>query len=77
MPGLLEFIRYGLSEERSPERIMLRLRRKFPDNRDIHVCTETIYQAISAQAKGELKREVGRSLRTGTNAVPGSASRWS
>ena len=30
----------------------------FPDNEDMHACTETIYQTIYIQGKGELGREL-------------------
>ncbi|OXM99236.1 transposase [Bifidobacterium vansinderenii] len=65
VPGLLDYIRRRLSDEWSPEQIMLRLRRDFPDNEAMHVCTETIYQAIYVQARGELRRGVAGALRSG------------
>ncbi|WP_456297852.1 transposase, partial [Bifidobacterium vansinderenii] len=36
VPGLLDYIRRRLSDEWSPEQIMLRLRRDFPDNEAMH-----------------------------------------
>ncbi|PWG66044.1 IS30 family transposase [Bifidobacterium callitrichidarum] len=68
VPGLLDYIRDGLRAHWSPEQIGGMLRRDFPDNGDMHVCTETIYQAIYVQAKGELRREVSRALRSGRTA---------
>lgn len=65
VPGLLDRIRAGLASRWSPEQIARRLRLDFPDNGDMHVCTETIYQAIYVQARGELRRDVARALRSG------------
>ncbi|WP_420829291.1 IS30 family transposase [Bifidobacterium callimiconis] len=67
-PGLLDYIRAGLEARWSPEQIAGRLRADFPDNDGMHVCTETIYQAIYVQARGELRRDVARALRTGRAA---------
>ncbi|PLS25801.1 IS30 family transposase [Bifidobacterium imperatoris] len=65
VPGLLDYIRDGLKRHWSPEQIAGRLREDFPHNEDMHICTETIYQAIYVQARGELREEVSRALRTG------------
>ncbi|WP_240811855.1 IS30 family transposase [Bifidobacterium ramosum] len=63
--SLFVYIREGLGRHWSPEQIARRLRFDFPDNGDMHVCTETIYQAIYVQAKGELKKDVAKALRSG------------
>ena len=65
VPGLLDYIRSGLKAHWSPEQIAGRLRADFPDNEDMHVCAETIYQAIYVQAKGELKKDIAKALRSG------------
>nr|WP_100513640.1 IS30 family transposase [Bifidobacterium simiarum] len=65
VPGLLGYIREGLASHWSPEQIARRLRIDFPDNGDMHVCAETIYQAIYVQARGEPGRDVARALRGG------------
>jgi len=54
-----------LAERRSPEQIAGRLRREFPDDPEMHVSTETIYQSLYVQSRGALKQELTRYLRTG------------
>lgn len=62
---LRAFVQVELSLKRSPEQIVGRLRREFPDRPEMRVSHETIYQAIYLLARGGLKREVERALRTG------------
>jgi IS30 family transposase len=49
----------------SPEQIARRLRQEFPDQPEMHVSHETIYQSIYVQGRGGLKRELAKHLRTG------------
>lgn len=49
----------------STEQISQSLRRSFPDRPEMHVCHETIYQALYVQGRGELRRELTKALRTG------------
>ena len=49
----------------SPEQIAGRLRIEFPDDPEMRVSPETIYQSLYVQARGGLKRELTGYLRTG------------
>jgi transposase, IS30 family len=64
-PELRETVQAGLDRRWSPEQIVRRLRRDFPDRPEMHVTHETIYQALYVQGRGELRRELSRALRTG------------
>ena len=55
----------GLKERLSPEQIAGRLKVDFPDDLEMRVSPETIYQALYVQARGGLKRELTAFLRTG------------
>ncbi len=54
-----------LARKYSPEQIAGRLRVKFPDQREMRVSTETIYQSLYVQSRGALRRDLARCLRTG------------
>lgn len=45
-----------------------RLAAEYPDNEGMNASTETIYQAIYIQAKGQLKRDISQQLRSGRAA---------
>ncbi|GAA1277707.1 hypothetical protein GCM10009658_19420 [Planotetraspora silvatica] len=64
-PELRAYIQDHLHKRWSPEQICQSLRRSFPDRPEMHVCHETIYQALYVQGRGELRRELARALRTG------------
>ena len=49
----------------SPEQIARRLREDFPDDAEMWVSHETIYQSLYVQGRGALRRELTRQLRTG------------
>ena len=49
----------------SPEQISHRLRLDFPDDEQMRVSHEAIYQSLSVQGRGALRRELSACLRTG------------
>src|SRR5687768_10323358 len=63
--ALREIVQDDLRRRYSPEQIAGRLRRRFPDQPEMWVSTETIYQSLYVQSRGALKRELTRYLRTG------------
>jgi transposase, IS30 family len=62
---LRELVQDDLRRRFSPEQIAGRLRRRFPDDPEMWVSPETIYQSLYVQSRGALKRELTRYLRTG------------
>ena len=54
-----------MEQRHSPEQIAGRLREDFPDDPEMQVSHETIYQALYVQPRGELARLVKTALRTG------------
>jgi transposase, IS30 family len=62
---LREVVQAGLEEEHSPEQIANRLPLDHPDDPELRVSHETIYQALYVQGRGELRRDLHRRLRTG------------
>ena len=53
-----------LAERWSPQQIAGRLRRTYPDDEEMQVSHETIYLKLFIQARGGLKRELTKHLRT-------------
>ncbi|AEY85361.1 transposase [Streptomyces hygroscopicus subsp. jinggangensis 5008] len=64
-PQLRDFIQRHLDIRWSPEQICQALRTQFPRRPEMHVVHETIYQALYAQGRGELRRALAQALRTG------------
>jgi transposase, IS30 family len=64
-PRLHAEVSARLAKRWSPEQIARTLRRDFPDQPELHVSHETIYQALYVQGRGQLRRELTRCLRTG------------
>jgi transposase, IS30 family len=63
--ALRAIVQDDLTRRYSPEQIAGRLRRRFPDDPEMWVSTETIYQSLYVQSRGALRRELTRYLRTG------------
>ena len=62
---LREQVQDDLQRRYSPEQITGRLRRQFPEDREMWLSTETIYQSLYVQSRGALRRDLARCLRTG------------
>jgi transposase, IS30 family len=62
---LRDEVNRGLEQLWSPLAIAQRLALDFPDDPEMRVSHETIYQSLFVQGRGELRRELARCLRTG------------
>jgi IS30 family transposase len=62
---LREKVEQDLEKKYSPQQIVGRLRLEFPDDPEMRVSTETIYQSLYVQSRGALRRELTACLRTG------------
>jgi transposase, IS30 family len=62
---LRELVQAKLKERLGPKQISVELRQEFPDNPEMWVSHETIYQSIYVQGRGALRRELAVHLRTG------------
>ena len=63
-PELRRLVFERLRRDHSPQQIAGWLRIEYPDNEAMQVSHETIYRALYVQARGTLKRELTRHLRT-------------
>ena len=61
---LRELVIERLEQDHSPQQISGWLRLSYPDNDQMQVSHETIYRALYVQARGSLRRELTRHLRT-------------
>jgi Helix-turn-helix domain len=64
-PALRQAIEQGLTARWSPQQIAARLVVDYPDDLQMRVSHETIYQSLFVQTRGALRRELVRCLRTG------------
>jgi IS30 family transposase len=69
---LRAIVQRDLQRRYSPEQIAGRLRLRFPDDPEMWVSTETIYQSLYVTSRGALRRELTKCLRTGRAAKAGS-----
>ena len=58
-------VEQDLEKKYSPEQITGRLRVEFPDDPEMRVSPETIYQSLYVQSRGALRRDLAVCLRTG------------
>jgi transposase, IS30 family len=64
-PRLLAEVEQGLERRWSPQQISARLRAEHPDDQELRISHETIYQSLYVQSRGELRRQLTAQLRTG------------
>ena len=62
---LREVVQDRLEDEHSPEQIAARLEVDFPEDPEMRVSYETIYQSLYVQGRGALRRDLATRLRTG------------
>lgn len=62
---LRDEVQARLRKKNSPEQIAGRLKLDFPDDPEMRVSHETIYQSLYVEGRGALKRELTKCLRTG------------
>jgi IS30 family transposase len=67
-PQLRRKVEEGLARRWSPQQISARLRAEHPDDRELQISHETIYQSLYVQGRGLLRRELAACLRTGRAA---------
>ncbi|MHC6175857.1 IS30 family transposase [Glutamicibacter sp. X7] len=63
--ALRDYVAHGLGLGWSPEQVCSRMAADHPDDLEMRVCQETVYQSIYLQARGGLKREIAQALRSG------------
>jgi len=64
-PRLRRRVQADLEDNWSPQEIAARLKVDFPDDEAMRISHETIYQSLFVQARGELRKELTKHLRTG------------
>jgi IS30 family transposase len=64
-PRLRAEVERRLRQRWSPQQIAARLRMDFPDDPELRVSHETIYQSLYVQSRGALRRELAGQLRLG------------
>ena len=62
---LRDRVEEDLGKRYSPEQISARLRRDFPDDPEMWVHHNTIYESVYVQARGALRADLAKCLRTG------------
>jgi transposase, IS30 family len=74
---LHDAVNEGLEQKWSPEQIRARLDEEYPDDPEMNVSHETMYQTLYLQAKGELRTELTLAPATGSSEastpIPGDS----
>jgi IS30 family transposase len=74
-PVLRQLVEAWLEQRWSPQQIARRLKMEFPDQPEMWVSHETIYQSLYVQSRGALRKELTAYLRTGrTKRAPRAAA---
>jgi transposase, IS30 family len=63
-PGLRRRVREMLTENFSPQQISARLKLENPDNPEMRIAPETIYQSLYVQSRGRFRADLTKHLRT-------------
>jgi IS30 family transposase len=64
-PRLRRAVVAMLKRRFSPRQISARLRVEYPDDQDMRIAPETIYQSLYVQSRGRLRKDLTRYLRSG------------
>jgi len=64
-PRLREAVEAGLRRRWSPQQISARLKVDHPDDPEMRISHETIYQSLYVQSRGELRSQLAANLRSG------------
>jgi IS30 family transposase len=68
LPRLRAEVEAGLAARWSPQQISARLKAAHPDDPEMQISHETIYQSLFVQSRGELRRQLAANLRSGRSA---------
>ena len=64
-PRLRAAVQAGLGRRWSPQQISARLKVEYPEDLEMRISHETIYQSLYVQSRGELRRQLAANLRRG------------
>jgi transposase, IS30 family len=64
-PRLRRAVTQMLRRRFSPQQISATLKREYPDDMEMRIAPETIYQSLYVQSRGRLRRDLAGCLRTG------------
>jgi IS30 family transposase len=64
-PRLRRAVTGMLTRRFSPQQISATLKREYPDDEEMRIAPETIYQSLYVQSRGRLRRDLAGCLRTG------------